>query len=241
MVGNFEGGLEGFYSDTFPLYHQFVYQFDRLFEKQLPKLKHHFDQIGYPAPVWLQKWFMTLFLYSFPLKLCIRLWDNLLVEGLVMIFKFPLAIMTILENVLIKWNFEEVNDVLSNLRTIDDTNTTTTQTWLPNTEKIITKARNIKLDAEELRSLKNEYLEMQKEVDKIKDHSRYHNLLPKILEEAEIYEEVKKYDIKALSQQDENDDSLEVVEDIDDMSPKKLRRPNSAEMRYELMNIQRNI
>lgn len=69
MVGNFEGGLEGFYSDRFPLYHQFVYQFDRLFEEKLPKLKAHFDQIGYPAPVWLQKWFMTLFLYSFPMKL----------------------------------------------------------------------------------------------------------------------------------------------------------------------------
>lgn len=69
MVGNFEGGLEGFYSDAFPLYHQFVYQFDQLFEKKLPVLKTHFDNIGYPAPVWLQKWFMTLFLYSFPLKL----------------------------------------------------------------------------------------------------------------------------------------------------------------------------
>ena len=69
MVGNFEGGLEGFYSDKFPLYHQFVYQFDRLFEQKIPKLKEHFDEIGYPAPVWLQKWFMTLFLYSFPMKL----------------------------------------------------------------------------------------------------------------------------------------------------------------------------
>ena len=239
MVGNFEGGLEGFYSDTFPLYHQFVYQFDRLFEKHLPKLKQHFDQIGYPAPVWLQKWFMTLFLYSFPLKLWIRLWDNLLVEGLVLIFKFPLAIMTILENVLLKWNFEEVNDILSNLRTVDDTNANSNQAWLPNTEKIILKARNIKLDTEELRSLKNEYLEIQKETEKFKDNVRTQNVLPKILEEAEIYEEVKKYDIKALSQQDEDDDSLEVYEDVDDKSPKKLRRPNSAEMRYELMNIRK--
>lgn len=82
---------------------------------------------------------------------------------------------------------------------------------------------------------------MQNEAGKMKDNLRQHNLLPKILEEAEIYEEVKKYDIKALSQQDENEDSLEVIEDLDDMSPQKLRRPNSAEMRYELMNIRKSI
>ena len=153
MVGNFEGGLEGFYTDRFPLYHQFVYQFDKLFERKIPKLKTHFDNIGYPAPVWLQKWFMTLFLYSFPMKLCIRLWDNLLVEGLVLIFKFPLAIMEILQSTLLKWNFEEVNDILSNLRTWDDPDIKPSLCVLPDTEKILNKARKIKLDPSELQKL----------------------------------------------------------------------------------------
>jgi hypothetical protein len=229
MVGNFEGGLEGFYADKFPLYHQFVYQFDKLFEKKLPKLKSHFDHIGYPAPVWLQKWFMTLFLYSFPLKLWIRLWDNLLVEGLVYIFKFPLAIMEILETTLLKWNFEEVNDVLSNLRTIDDPDIDPSQAVLPNTEKIINKARKVKLSAEELRKLKKEYDELVAE-SAIYTY-RQIKMLPQILEEEDIYEEVNKmHQNKAHSF---NDDELEHSFDLTEEEEKKEwqdKRPNSADL-----------
>jgi len=225
MVGNFEGGLEGFYSDKFPLYHQFVYQFDRLFESKIPKLKYHFDQIGYPAPVWLQKWFMTLFLYSFPMKLCIRLWDNLLVEGLTLIFKFPLAIMEILEKTLLKWNFEEVNDVLSNLKTIDDPNVNPSQAHLPNIERIINKARSIKLNSEELGNLKKEYESLNQNIKRIK-------ILPQILEEADIYEEVEKMYKKANSlQEDEFDNELIGNEDWKE-SFLKSERPASAERRF---------
>jgi hypothetical protein len=222
MVGNFEGGLEGFYSDTFPLYHQFVYQFDRLFEKKLPKLKLHFDEIGYPAPVWLQKWFMTLFLYSFPMKLCIRLWDNLLVEGLTLIFKFPLAIMEILEKTLLKSNFEEVNDILSNLRTIDDPGIQPEQAILPNIERIINKARSIKLDAQELRNLKQEYEDMNKSIKRIK-------VLPRILEESDIYEEVERMNQKANSANgDDIPNDLQLDEDIKN-EDLRSDRPNSAD------------
>lgn len=224
MTGNFEGGLEGFYSDNFPLYHQFVYQFDKLFERKLPKLKGHFDTIGYPAPVWLQKWFMTLFLYSFPLKLCIRLWDNLLVEDLVLIFKFPLAIMEILEPVLLKANFEEVNDVLSNLCTSDDPDIDANKAVLPGTEKIITKARKIKLDTQELRVLKEEY-----EVMQINYQNHQIKMLPQIMEEDNIYEEVDKINSqRAISAPDDDiDDSLDFKRNSKDQGLYG-QRPNSA-------------
>ncbi|CAI2386358.1 unnamed protein product [Moneuplotes crassus] len=205
MVGNFEGGLEGFYVDKFPLYHQFVYQFDKLFEKKIPKLKSHFDNIGYPAPVWLQKWFMTLFLYSFPMKLCIRLWDNLLVEGLVYIFKFPLAIMEILQLTLLKCNFEEVNEILSNLRTMDDPDLQGETAVLPSTEKIMLKARKIKLKHKELEDLKKEYEQLASQNDQMK----HIKTLPRILEEEDIYEEVKKMHSQSF---DENGFLIDIEE-----------------------------
>ncbi|CAI2386137.1 unnamed protein product [Moneuplotes crassus] len=221
MVGNFEGGLEGFYADKFPLYHQFVYQFDKLFEKKIPKLKAHFDNIGYPAPVWLQKWFMTLFLYSFPMKLCIRLWDNLLVEGLVYIFKFPLAIMEILESTLLKCNFEEVNEILSNLRTKDDPDLQDSAAVLPSTEKIMLKARKIKLAHEELQALKKEYelaTSQNRQIKRIKT-------LPKIMEEEDIYEEVKK-----MHSQSFDEDCILLDNDDSQSDQKKYERRNSIGM-----------
>lgn len=58
---------------------------------------------------------MTIFT-CFPLSLTIRIWDHLLTEGLVYMFKFPLAIMEILEDKLLAEDMEGVNDIILNLR-----------------------------------------------------------------------------------------------------------------------------
>lgn len=60
-IENFDGGLGEFYCDNFPLYRQFVYQFDTLFEEKLPQLKNHFDKLGFYSDIYLQNWFMTIF------------------------------------------------------------------------------------------------------------------------------------------------------------------------------------
>ena len=67
-VENFDGGLSEFYCDNFPLYCQFVYQFDKLFESKLPNLKAHFEEIGFYSDLYLQSWFMTIF-NTFPTNL----------------------------------------------------------------------------------------------------------------------------------------------------------------------------
>lgn len=67
-VENFDGGFSEFYCDNFPLYCQFVYQFDKLFEERLPRLKEHFDKMGFHSDIYLQNWFMTIF-NSFPMNL----------------------------------------------------------------------------------------------------------------------------------------------------------------------------
>ena len=63
----FTPGIEQFYTDGFPLYYQYVEHFNNIFETQLPQVKSHFEDIDFYGPIWLQKWFLTLFLYSFPM------------------------------------------------------------------------------------------------------------------------------------------------------------------------------
>lgn len=79
-------GLRGFYKKHFPLLQQYFYQFDHIFQEELPELFRHFQDICIPNLLWLQKWFQSLFLYSFPLGLCVRIWDNLFVYGTRYIF-----------------------------------------------------------------------------------------------------------------------------------------------------------
>ena len=145
MTKNFDGGLEGLYSEGFPLMLQFQFQFDMLLEEHLPRLKHHFDSMAFPPALWISKWFMTLFLYSFPLGLCIRIWDNILVKGITFLFKVRLAVLRILENDIMQSDFEEINELFNSL-----INGCGEGHRLPNAEEIIRLADAVTLSEEKL-------------------------------------------------------------------------------------------
>lgn len=111
----FDGGLSEFYWDNFPLYWQFAYQFETLLGERLPRLKAHFDELMFWSEIYLQIWYMTIFT-CFPLALTIRIWDHLLTEGLVFMFKLPLALMEILEERLLAEELDGVNEIMLSLR-----------------------------------------------------------------------------------------------------------------------------
>lgn len=58
---------------------------------------------------------MTYFLYSFPLDMCVRIWDNILVHGRVFLLKFAIVVMKHLEPRLKGLNFEDKIDILNSL------------------------------------------------------------------------------------------------------------------------------
>ena len=79
-------GLDGFFSQGFPMLAKFLSVFNILFEEFLPDLCQHFREEGIPDLLWIHKWFQSCFLYSFPLGLCIRIWDNIWALGTKFLF-----------------------------------------------------------------------------------------------------------------------------------------------------------
>jgi hypothetical protein len=77
---------------------QYTSMFKELFREQIPLLSEHFDNECLPDQLWIQKWLMSCFLYSFPLGLCIRIWDNLLAYGTRFLFNVSLAILSLLKD-----------------------------------------------------------------------------------------------------------------------------------------------
>ena len=72
----------------------------------LPKLQEHFMNEGMPDSLWLQKWFQSLFLYSMPFGLVLRIWDNLFAYGSRYLFQVAIAILTLLEDTLLERDME---------------------------------------------------------------------------------------------------------------------------------------
>jgi len=91
-------GLKSFYEAEFPLLMQYLKVFQDLFREWIPDLWQHFQNESIIDQMWIQKWFMTCFLYSFPLGLCIRCWDNILAFGTRFIFNISLSILSLLKD-----------------------------------------------------------------------------------------------------------------------------------------------
>lgn len=109
-------GLAGFFAQEFPLLERYLMIFDRLFEEILPNLHAHFKSEGIPELLWIHKWFSTCFLYSFPLGLCIRIWDNIFVYGTKFILQASIAILKLIEDDLLQISFSDINEYLKHLK-----------------------------------------------------------------------------------------------------------------------------
>ena len=69
-----------------------------------------------PPMLWLGKWFTSLFILSFPISLCIRIWDNLLVHGSIYIFQVSLAILRLIEKPLLSYDLDGINQFLKSFK-----------------------------------------------------------------------------------------------------------------------------
>lgn len=58
---------------------------------------------------YLFKWFETLFLCSFPFEICVRIWDYILVKGVLSTVDVAIAILSSLEDYLMKLDDVEIS------------------------------------------------------------------------------------------------------------------------------------
>lgn len=63
-----------------PLTQQYLFQFDLLMREYLPKLGEHFTREMINPSMYGSQWFITVFSYSFPFHLALRIWDVFLFE-----------------------------------------------------------------------------------------------------------------------------------------------------------------
>lgn len=63
-----------------PLVQQYLFQFDHLMREHLPKVGEHFSQEMINPSMYASQWFITVFSYSFPFHLALRIWDVFLNE-----------------------------------------------------------------------------------------------------------------------------------------------------------------
>ena len=110
FLNNFEG--KGLFEPGFPKLSELTNKFSSGFNKKLPNLFEWFQDIQMDNNLWLTKWFMTLFAYSFDIEIVIRFWDLIFIYGLESMVNLTLAVLCTLKKTLMNKGLLETLDLL---------------------------------------------------------------------------------------------------------------------------------
>lgn len=85
-----------------------VYQMDRLMQWTFPKLHSHFVEIQLAPEMLVSQWFLTLFSYTIPTSLTLRIWDMIFFGGWPAMFRVALSILYHLEESFLSKDLEGI-------------------------------------------------------------------------------------------------------------------------------------
>eukprot|EP00249_Psilotum_nudum_P022438 c28518_g2_i4 orf=618-1697(+) len=114
LKGTVHAPLEGLYLVGLPLIQQYLFQFEHLVKEELPRLGTHLEEELINPSMYASQWFFTVFSYSFPFPLAVRIWDVFLAEGVKVIFRVGLALLRYCHDDLVKLPFEKLVHALRN-------------------------------------------------------------------------------------------------------------------------------
>ncbi|KAJ1268401.1 hypothetical protein BS78_07G132000 [Paspalum vaginatum] len=114
LKGAVHAPMEGLYQTGLPLVQQYISQFEKLVMEHMPKLGQHFVEEMINPSMYASQWFITVFLYSFPFHLTLRVWDVFLYEGIKVVFQVGLALLSFCHDDLVKLPFEKLLHALRN-------------------------------------------------------------------------------------------------------------------------------
>lgn len=130
---------------NFPMLQLCFYQLKRLMTVFCPKVLEHLESLGLDVSIFASQWFMTLFVYHFPFRAVLRVWDIFLCEGWKIVFRVAISLLKQEEANIVG---QPIDVAMKTVRTISDNKSP---------DDIINRAMAIKFKTEVLLEYRKEY------------------------------------------------------------------------------------
>ncbi|EFA81300.1 ankyrin repeat-containing protein [Heterostelium album PN500] len=105
-------GMAEMWKPDFPYLQTSFGLLNTMLEQQFPQLFAHIQKQNVFTPLFSSQWFICLLIYNLPFPVIVRIWDLFLYDGLVVIFASALALFKIYEDQIMKFEFEEILNLL---------------------------------------------------------------------------------------------------------------------------------
>lgn len=112
---------KGLFEIDFPKVQELTTEFTKVFQVKSQTLYSHFCEVELDEHLWITKWFMTIFTYSFRMDVVIRIWDLLFACGLDIMVYVAIEILQGIDKSIENKDLVEILEVFADLRvaTID--------------------------------------------------------------------------------------------------------------------------
>ncbi|XP_075917130.1 ecotropic viral integration site 5 protein homolog isoform X1 [Petromyzon marinus] len=147
-----------------------MYQIESLMQDQLSQLHAHLSTHSVHTSMFASPWFLTVFLTTFPLPLAARIFDWFMCEGLEVIFRVGVAILSALQDELLAQDMEGMLQLFQKV---------VPHRWDGCADKLIAAATQVKYNPKRLKKLEKEYMalktkemEEQVEIKKLRTENR---------------------------------------------------------------------
>ena len=142
--------LRGLFIEEFPLLYFYIFIFDDLLNKHVPKLRKHLLDNDITNDVWIIKWFQTAFTVILPIKWSQKLWDNIFATDFFFIIKFSISLCSALSKDIIQLNEQQlIMDYFRNIQTVPLSYKNPFLEKKFDIDNLLNDARNIKIDVDE--------------------------------------------------------------------------------------------
>lgn len=111
-------GAKLLYEFEFPLVSVLCKEFHLVLAEKMPDLDMYLKDIELDDNLWLTKWFMTLFSYSFHIQCVVRFWDAVFAYGLEYMVNIALGVLEYLKPFFIGKNLQDMLEFFPALREI---------------------------------------------------------------------------------------------------------------------------
>ncbi|XP_053574022.1 EVI5-like protein isoform X2 [Bombina bombina] len=147
-----------------------IYQLEYMLQDQLPELNLHFRSHCFHTSMYASSWFLTLFLTTFPLPIATRVFDIFIYEGLEVIFRVGMALLTVNQTELMQLDMEGMSQYFQKVIPHQFDNCP---------DKLILKAYQVKYNPKRMKRLEKEYaaikskeMEEQIEIKRLRTENR---------------------------------------------------------------------
>lgn len=106
----------GFFEDGFPLLVLYQRLFWDVLKAKSSSLAEHVLSWDFPEAAWLSKWFLTLYIYSLPMEIVVRIIDYVIATGLFFLVKVGVQLMLTFHSHFLQMDMLDFDDFLKQVK-----------------------------------------------------------------------------------------------------------------------------